>query len=69
MASDKLAKLSKCEASAMRLLAQGKPNKGSARALEIEEVTIKVHMRNVFRKIGATNRTDPIRITLQNDWQ
>ena len=41
----------------LRLLAQGKANKEIARALEMEESTVKVHVRHIMRKLGATNRT------------
>ena len=41
----------------LRLLAQGKANKEIARALEMEESTVKVHVRHIMRKLGVTNRT------------
>jgi DNA-binding NarL/FixJ family response regulator len=41
----------------LRLLVQGTPNKEIARALELDESTIKVHVRLIMRKLGVTNRT------------
>lgn len=38
-------------------LEQGKPNKLIAFALSISESTVKVHIRNLMRKLNATNRT------------
>jgi DNA-binding NarL/FixJ family response regulator len=42
------------------LLQQGKPNKTIARELQMSESTVKVHLRNIMRKIGATNRTQAL---------
>jgi DNA-binding NarL/FixJ family response regulator len=39
------------------LLAQSKPNKQIAQMLAIEEGTVKVHIRQIMRKLGVTNRT------------
>lgn len=44
------------------LVAQGAPNKVIARQLGLHEVTVKAHLRNVFKKLGATNRTEVARI-------
>jgi DNA-binding NarL/FixJ family response regulator len=41
----------------LRLLVQGRPNKEIARALALDESTIKVHVRLIMRKLGVTNRT------------
>jgi DNA-binding NarL/FixJ family response regulator len=41
----------------LRLLVQGSRNKDIARALALEESTIKVHVRIIMRKLGVTNRT------------
>ena len=38
-------------------LQQGKANKIIAHELSMSESTVKVHVRNIMRKIGATNRT------------
>lgn len=61
-------KLSEREAGVLRLLISGKTNKEIGRALDLQEVTVKVHLRNVYRKIKATNRTDAVRIALTQGW-
>lgn len=38
-------------------LGEGKPNKIIAYELKICETTVKVHMRHIMRKLGASNRT------------
>jgi DNA-binding NarL/FixJ family response regulator len=44
----------------LSLLQQGKPNKTIARELQMSESTVKVHLRNIMRKMGATNRTQAL---------
>jgi two-component system nitrate/nitrite response regulator NarL len=41
----------------LELLRRGEPNKVIARALEIEEGTVKVHVRRIMKKLNAANRT------------
>lgn len=38
-------------------LTQGKSNKEIARDLDIAEPTVKLHMKTLYRKLGASNRT------------
>lgn len=45
------------EAEVLQLLQQGKPNKIIAYELDIAESTVKVHMRNIMKKLRASNRT------------
>lgn len=61
-------KLSQREAGVLRLLISGKTNKEIGRDLDLQEVTVKVHLRNVYRKIKAANRTDAVRIALTQGW-
>ena len=49
--------LSEREKEVGRLLALGVSNKEIARALGIEVVTVKRHVGNICRKLGARNRT------------
>jgi DNA-binding NarL/FixJ family response regulator len=44
----------------LRLLRQGKPNKIIAYELDVEESTVKVHVRHIMRKLKATNRTHAV---------
>jgi two-component system nitrate/nitrite response regulator NarL len=39
------------------ILRQGASNKEIARQLGVAEATVKVHVRAIMRKLGATNRT------------
>jgi len=50
-------KLTAREEDVGRLLMKGVSNKEIARALGIEVVTVKRHVGNIFRKLGARNRT------------
>ena len=52
------AKLTKRENEVFGLLAEGQTNREIAQALVISEVTAKVHVRNVLRKLGVRNRTE-----------
>jgi DNA-binding NarL/FixJ family response regulator len=45
------------ELSVIDLLREGKPNKVIAARLEMRENTVKVHVRNILKKLNATNRT------------
>jgi DNA-binding NarL/FixJ family response regulator len=49
--------LTGAELRVLELLKRGQPNKVIARALEIEEGTVKVHVRRIMKKLHATNRT------------
>ena len=49
--------LSVRETGVLRLLADGRSNKVIAASLNIGESTAKVHLRNIMRKLKATNRT------------
>jgi DNA-binding NarL/FixJ family response regulator len=49
--------LSARELEVLRLAAKGMANKQIARSLGISEHTVKVHLGNVFRRIGVSDRT------------
>jgi two-component system nitrate/nitrite response regulator NarL len=51
------AHLSARELHILRSLAEGQPNKTIAREIGTAESTVKVHVKNIFRKIGVANRT------------
>jgi DNA-binding NarL/FixJ family response regulator len=42
----------------LALLAAGRTNKEIARSLDLQEITVKLHVRNIFRKLGVRNRVE-----------
>lgn len=58
-------KLSGRELDVLKGLTEGKSNKEIARDLNITEPTVKLHMKTLFRKVDATNRTQAAMIARQ----
>lgn len=56
--------LSDREAQVAGLLVDGLSNKEIAKALGIADITVRLHLRTAFRKLGARSRTDAVRIIL-----
>lgn len=54
------------EVEVIRLLALGMSNKAIAHRLGIADITGRLHLRNAFRKMGAGNRADAVRIAMQS---
>ncbi len=50
------------EMDVLRRLCQGLANKEIARDLGLQEVTVKLHVKTLYRKIGARNRTHAVLI-------
>jgi DNA-binding NarL/FixJ family response regulator len=50
------------EHSVFELMRDGSPNKVIASRLQMQETTVKVHVRNILRKLRATNRTHAVSI-------
>ena len=50
------------EMATLKLLADGKSNKEIASALDISERTVKTHLAHLFEKLGATSRTEAVKI-------
>ena len=48
------------ELDVLRLLARGNTNLAIATALVVREGTVKYHVKNILRKLGATNRADAV---------
>ncbi len=55
--------LSRRELDVLQLLHTGKSNKAIAAALDMQEGTVKVHLRNLMRKFGAHNRVEVVLAT------
>lgn len=57
-AAGRLSALSPREIDILRGLVDGAPNKQIARDLDLQEVTVKAHLRSIFRKLSVRNRTE-----------
>ncbi|TSE14560.1 helix-turn-helix transcriptional regulator [Arthrobacter sp. KBS0703] len=59
-------KLGERELEVLQLLSAGQRNRAIAGKLHISENTVKFHLRNIFRKIGASSRTEAIALAHSN---
>jgi DNA-binding NarL/FixJ family response regulator len=59
--------LSEKEAGVLAELAQGYSNKEIAARLWLSEQTVKFHLRNIYRKLGITSRTEALRYAFEHD--
>ncbi len=59
-------KLGERELEVLQLLAAGQRNRAIAAKLHISENTVKFHLRNIYRKVGATSRTEAIAMAHNN---
>lgn len=59
--------LSERELSVLGYLAEGMTNKQIAGQLWLSEQTIKFHVRNVYRKLDVSSRTEALRFAHEND--
>jgi DNA-binding NarL/FixJ family response regulator len=63
---DPFEKLTDRELGLLRLVAEGLSNRAIAQELSISENTVKYHMKNIFQKLNAQNRTEAVTVALQN---
>ncbi|MEI7610682.1 MAG: response regulator transcription factor [Rhodospirillaceae bacterium] len=61
-----LAGLSPRDREILALVVEGLTNKAIGRRIGLQEVTIKAHLRSLYRRIGAANRAQAVRIALQS---
>jgi len=59
--------LSRREQDVIKLMARGYNNRQIADLLFISEHTVKVHIRNIFRKIGVADRTNAVLWAIENE--
>lgn len=50
------------EREVLELVAKGLPNRDVARVLAISERTVNIHLHNIFRKLGASNRAEAVAV-------
>jgi len=53
------------EIEVLELLAEGLPNKSIAERLGISDQTVKFHVASILAKLGASNRTDAVRLAVR----
>ena len=64
--SARAAGLTERERSILEALAKGKSNDEIAKELWVTQQTVKFHLTNIYRKLGAKNRTQATRIAQQH---
>lgn len=62
MTESRIEALTQREIEVLHLLAQGLANKQIAARLSISEHTVKFHVSAIYQKIGASNRTEAVRL-------
>ena len=60
--------LSDREFEVLELLARGCKNREIAKALEIEECTVRFHVGNILKKLSVKNRTEAVCYAFRNGW-
>jgi DNA-binding NarL/FixJ family response regulator len=63
------ADFSKRERDVIKQLMLGHTNKEIARDLQIEEVTVALHLRSIYRKLAVRNRTQAVRLLMERGWE
>lgn len=64
-----LRQLTNREREVLSLLTKGMSNKEIAKQLNVREITVKVHLTGIFKKLGAANRTQAVKIAMQMGWE
>ena len=64
-----LAQLTSRQRAVLDVLMEGCSNKQIAKRLGVEEVTVKVHLHGIFKKLGVSNRTQAVRKAIELGWE
>lgn len=64
--NEQISRLTAREVEILTLTVRGLTNKDIANTLGLKEITVKVHLRNVYRKIGASNRAQAVRFAMSS---
>jgi DNA-binding NarL/FixJ family response regulator len=56
--------LTERELEVLQLVARGLSNKQTARAIGRTDETVKIHLKNVFAKLGVADRTEAVTVAL-----
>ena len=59
-----LGNLTRRELQSVQLLMRGITNREIGEALQLSEITVKLHLHSAFKKMGARNRSDAVRIAM-----
>jgi DNA-binding NarL/FixJ family response regulator len=60
--------LTEREVQVLKMVASGTPNKVIASELELAEPTVKSHLKNIFQKLGANDRTHAVTIAIRRGY-
>jgi LuxR family maltose regulon positive regulatory protein len=60
--ADEGEELTQSEAQILHLLGEGKTNKAIAKELSVQPSTVSFHLTNLFEKLGASNRTEAVKV-------
>lgn len=63
--AERLESLTPRETEILKLLTGGFTNKDIARQLDLQEITVKVHLKHVYRKLQVSNRTQAANLALR----
>ena len=58
--------LSPRELDVLRALVEGISNRQIGEMLGLQEVTVKLHLRRIYKKVGVSNRTQAVKLAMEN---
>jgi DNA-binding NarL/FixJ family response regulator len=65
---EQAAELTRREREILRHLVKGLQNKEIAGQLDIESITVALHLRSIYKKLNVSNRTQAVRLAMQLGW-